>query len=67
MGVQADGGTGLQRGAHDLAQPLAKIAEAFDIAPVEPYEKVKALQEAFDPSVLQFSDEYYDTLGIERE
>ena len=46
---------------------LAKIAEAFDIAPVEPYEKVKALQAAFDPSVLQFSDEYYDTLGIERE
>lgn len=46
---------------------LAKIAEAFGIAPVEPYEKIKALQAAFDPGVLQFSDEYYDTLGIERE
>lgn len=46
---------------------LAKIAEAFGIAPIEPYARVKALQEAFDPSVLRFSDEYYDTLGIERE
>lgn len=46
---------------------LAKIAEAFGIAPAEPYEKIKALQAAFDPGVLQFSDEYYDTLGIERE
>ena len=46
---------------------LAKIAEAFGIAPIEPYARVKALQGAFDPSVLRFSDEYYDTLGIERE
>ena len=46
---------------------LEKIAEVFGIAPIEPYARVKALQEAFDPSVLNFSDEYYDTLGIERE
>lgn len=46
---------------------LAKIAETFGIAPAEPFERVKALQAAFDPSVLKFSDEYYDTLGIERE
>ena len=46
---------------------LAKIAEVFGIAPAEPYEKVKALQAAFDPAVLNFSDEYYDVLGIERE
>ena len=46
---------------------LAKIAEAFGIAPAEPYEKIKALQAAFDPGVLQFSDEYYDTLGVEHE
>ncbi|MFR3921564.1 MAG: hypothetical protein ACLTYN_05850 [Dysosmobacter welbionis] len=26
---------------------------------------MKALQAAFDPSVLEFSDEYYDTLGLE--
>ncbi len=46
---------------------LAKIAEVFGAAPMDPYEKIKALQGAFDPSILQFSDEYYDTLGIERE
>lgn len=45
---------------------LAVIAETFGIAPVEPYGKVKALQAAFDPGVLKFSDEYYDVLGIER-
>ena len=48
-------------------EALEKIAEVFGIAPIEPYARVKALQEAFDPSVLNFSDEYYDTLGIERE
>lgn len=45
---------------------LSKIAETFGIAPAEPFEKVKALQAAFNPGVLEFSDEYYDTLGIER-
>lgn len=44
---------------------LAVIAETFGIAPEEPYDKVKALQADFDPSVLKFSDEYYDVLGIE--
>lgn len=33
----------------------------------DPYEPVKALQGAFDPGVLTFSDEYYDVLGLERE
>ena len=51
--------------ARDAA--LAKIAETFGLTPVEPYEKVKAMQAAFDPSALEFSDEYYDTLGLERE
>lgn len=46
---------------------LAVIAETFGLEPVEPYEKVKALQAAFDPSTLHFSDEYYDVLGIGRE
>ena len=45
---------------------LAVIAEAFGIAPREPFHKVKALQAAFDRSVLHFSDEYYDAFGIER-
>ena len=45
---------------------LAAVAETFGIAPVEPFHRVKAMQAAFDPSILKFSDEYYDTLGIER-
>ena len=46
---------------------LAKSAEAFGVAPIEPYARAKVLQAAFNPSALNFSDEYYDTLGIERE
>ena len=46
---------------------LAKIAEAFGVAPIEPYARAKVLQAAFNHSALNFSDEYYDTLGIERE
>lgn len=45
---------------------LRAVAEAFGVVPVDPYDKVKALQAAFDPGILNFSDEYYDTLGIER-
>ena len=45
---------------------LAVVAETFGVAPAEPYHRVKALQAVFDPAILKFSDEYYDTLGIER-
>lgn len=45
---------------------LGAVAEAFGVVAVDPYDKVKALQAVFDPGVLNFSDEYYDTLGIER-
>ena len=45
---------------------LSVIAREFDLAPVDPFEKVKALQASFDPSALEFSDEYYDVLGLER-
>lgn len=45
---------------------LAAIAQEFDLTPADPFEKVKALQAGFDPSVLKFSDEYYDVLGLER-
>ena len=45
----------------------AAIRRAFGIAPADPYDKVRALQGAFDPGSLTFPDEYYDTLGIERE
>ena len=45
---------------------LDTIVKEFGITPVDPFEKVKALQAAFDPSGLNWSDEYYDVLGLER-
>lgn len=45
----------------------AKVVEAFGITEAAPYQRIKELQAAFDPSILHFSDEYYDVLGIERE
>lgn len=45
---------------------LAALAKEFDLTPVDPFGKVKTLQAGFDPSVLHFSDEYYDVLGLER-
>lgn len=45
---------------------VAAIAGEFGLTPAEPYDRVKALQAAFDPSVLKFSDEYYDLLDLER-
>lgn len=47
------------------AAALDVVAQAFSIEPRDPYEKVKALQLAFDPAVLAFSDEYYDALDLE--
>lgn len=44
---------------------LAAVAGKFELSPVDPFEKIKVMQEAFDPSVLKFSDEYYDVLGLE--
>lgn len=44
---------------------LDAIVKAFSLEPKDPYEKVKALQAAFDPSCLTFSDAYYDVLGLE--
>ena len=46
---------------------LGAIAQTFDLTPQDPYERVKALQAAFDPACLTFSDEYYEVLGIDRE
>ncbi len=46
---------------------LSVLAEKLELAPMEnPFEYVKALQSVFDDSKIQFSDEYYDVLGIER-
>lgn len=46
-------------------QALEGIAAAFGVKAADPYERVKALQAAFDPVCLQFSHEYYDVLGLE--
>ena len=44
---------------------LALLAETFRISPKNPFSPVKALQAAFDPAGLAFSEEYYDVLGLE--
>lgn len=50
----------------ESAQALNTIQEEFGLEPMpNPFDYVKRLQKEFDPSVLQFSDEYYDTLGLE--
>ena len=48
------------------AAALAAVARAFDLTPAAPIEPVKAMQAEFDPSILRFSDEYYDVLGLDR-
>lgn len=46
---------------------LSLLKKEFHITAMEyPFEYVKKLQSDFDYSKIQFSDEYYDVLGIER-
>ena len=45
---------------------LAAIQKEFDLTPVDPFKKIKAMQKKFDPAILNFSEEYYDTVGYER-
>lgn len=45
---------------------LNLLAETFHIRSRDPFQRVKELQTGFDPSVLNFSDAYYDTLGLEK-
>lgn len=46
---------------------LRRLQTELKLQPMEqPYDYVKALQESFDSSKLQYSNEYYDTLGIPR-
>lgn len=47
-------------------QALSVIAKEFDLTPVDPFKKVKAMQAKFDPAILNFSEEYYDAVGYER-
>ena len=45
---------------------LDLLAETFHIRSRDPFQRVKELQTGFDPSVLNFSDAYYNTLGLEK-
>lgn len=47
-------------------EALAAIVKEFNLTPVDPFKKVKAMQKKFDPAVLNFSEEYYDAVGYER-
>lgn len=48
-------------------ETLSLLAKHFSLAPMEdPYSYVKALQDDFDSSRIAYSDDYYDTLGLER-
>lgn len=47
---------------------LQAIENQLGLSPIaDPYEYVKNLQKNFDYSLIQYRDEYYDTLGIEKE
>lgn len=59
--AQADG-----PGEGEKHRALDALAAAFQVAPADPFRRVKALQADFDPSHLTFSDEYYDVLGLDR-
>ena len=51
----------------EQAEVLKVVAEELNLQPMEePYEYVKAVQEQFDDSRIKFTNEYYDTLGLER-
>ena len=45
---------------------LSAIAREFGLSPADPFEKIKALQAAFDPSIRHFSEEYYHVLGLDQ-
>ncbi len=46
---------------------LQTLKEEFNILPMEdPFGYVKELQKDFDGSLIEYSDEYYEILGIER-
>lgn len=46
---------------------LSRIAAVFHLTPMEdPFGFVKEIQASFDGGRLRYTDEYYDTLGLER-
>lgn len=47
-------------------EAMSAIAKEFNLTPIDPFKKVKAMQAKFDPAVLNFSEEYYDVVGYVR-
>ena len=51
----------------EQAEVLKIVAESLKLQPMEePYEYVKAVQAQYDDNKIKYSNEYYDTLGLER-
>ena len=47
------------------AEAVERLKDALGLAPMEaPYAYVKAVQQNFDGSRIQYSEEYYETLGL---
>ena len=54
--------------AEEQKAVISFLKEELGISPIDnPYDYVKELQSHFDNSGIEYSEEYYDVLGIERE
>lgn len=51
---------------HEQRDLIKRIQKEFDLTPMNnPFEYVKELQRNFDGSHIRYSDEYYETLGLD--
>lgn len=56
-----------EKQTQDHKELLSRIAEEFKLTPMEnPFSYVKGLQKDFDGSKIEYPEEYYEILGIER-
>lgn len=56
-----------KRQTEQQREQLVLLAHELNLVPMEePYDYVKNIQANFDESRIEYSDEYYDVLGIER-
>lgn len=54
--------------SEDQKAVLMLLSEVLELSPMNnPFEYVKELQINFDGSKIEYSDEYYDVLGVERK
>lgn len=58
---------GWEEAAAKKREAVSEMEKEFHLTPQDPFDAVKILQAAFDPSPICWSDEYYDVLGLERE